>query len=50
MLMYGTESKDAKVRGAAEQIREQILGNPLQPQIKLDKQSLFSSITKQKDT
>tara|TARA_R100000388_G_scaffold35578_1_gene27718 strand:+ start:3474 stop:7148 length:3675 start_codon:yes stop_codon:yes gene_type:complete len=50
VLMYGAESKDVNVREASEQIREQLLGKPLQPQIKLDKQSLFSSITKQKDS
>ena len=50
VLMYGAESKDVNVKEASEQIREQLLGKPLQPQIKLDKQSLFSSITKQKDS
>ena len=50
VLMYGAESKDVNVKEASEQIREQLLGKPLQSQIKLDKQSLFSSITKQKDS
>ena len=50
MLMYGTESKDASVREAAEKIRNDILGTDVQNQIELDKDSLFESIINQKDT
>ena len=50
MLMYGTESKDASVRGAAEKIRNEILGVDIQNQIELDKDSLLDSIIKQKNT
>ena len=50
MLMYGTESKDASVREAAEKIRNDILGTDIQNQIELDKDSLFESIINQKDT
>ena len=50
MLMYGTESKDIKVRESAKQIREEILGQAQQTEIKLDKKSFLDSIIKQKST